>query len=261
MDYIKLQQEVKRKDAIDFQKVCDLVSEIEQNHIEEIYKDTNNIKQDTNNLMNIMERGHKVQKALIGLARSLSSQKRVWGIFEGDPGVKKLQRSVEKCVLDRFEDKLKNNEEDIWKDKTVQYGELKDLSRAGILLRNMNAVYHALDKLRESEYFLGKKVKIVRIKNRFGLKHSGLGYRDILINLILPDIDPTFIAELQLHHRSFHEIRSRGSGHANYKAARFLLDFVVLMTDPNNVNKTKFKNESTARDEIQQLIHELIDMS
>ena len=38
IDYIELQKEVKRRDAIDFKKVCDLVNDITENYIEDKYK-------------------------------------------------------------------------------------------------------------------------------------------------------------------------------------------------------------------------------
>jgi len=149
-----------------------------------------------------------------------------------------------------------------WKQNSnekLDFRTLKDLSRGGVLLRNMSAIYYALLKLKDSEQFFGIKVKIVRIKNRFGFPKSDLGYRDILINLILPDYDPYFIAELQLHHRSFHDLRSRGSGHTNYQAARFLLDFVLMVAPYTNDNL--LNNKSPPRDEMRELVEQLINMS
>ena len=47
-----------------------------------------------------------------------------------------------------------------------------------------------------------------------------------MLNIIL-----TRCFKLQLHHEKFHEVRSRGQGHHNYKASRFLVDFVLIKAE------------------------------
>jgi len=186
--------------------------------------------------LNLYERSTKVQAALVKLARIVADNTLINGVFEGDPGIKKVGRCSEKMVLKAFETlgcKLASEESQ----KKLTYMTLKDLSRVGILVRDLNNIYWALNKLSDAEKWFKTKVKIVRIKNRFADKQSDLGYRDILLNVVFPDIDPDYIAEFQIHHSKFHEIRAEGSGHQNYTAARFLIDFVMLVS--KNTEKDK----------------------
>jgi len=186
--------------------------------------------------LNIYERSPKVQAALVKLAHVVAENMLINGVFEGDPGMKKLGRCCEKTVLKTFETiscKLPTEESQ----KTLNYMALKDVSRVGILVRDLNNIYWALNKLSDAEKWFKTKVKIVRIKNRFADEHSEMGYRDILLNVVFPDIDPDYIAEFQIHHSKFHEIRAEGSGHQNYTAARFLIDFVMLVS--KNTEKDK----------------------
>lgn len=97
----------------------------------------------------------------------------------------------------------------------------------------------ALDEIRQKQ--LRGELEVVRAKNRFADRDSELGYRDILLNIRF--LDPAtgearfdgHIAELQLHHEKFQEVRSKGGGHANYGATRFLIDFLKIRKEEDDL--------------------------
>merc|ERR1712176_1286953 len=177
------------------------------------------IKQPNGDLIGLMLDAHAANVELQKLAIEISSDPVVSGMCEGNPGIKKMKRAVEKSLL-----------------KNLDFSFLKDLSRAGITCRDLKAIYAALQKLLTVHK---REVEIVRMKNRF-IPESELGYRDILLNLrFIESIDKEgnikykyngHIVELQLHHEKFQNVRKKGKGHANYSATRFMIDFIKIST-------------------------------
>ena len=193
------------------------------------------IKQANGNLIELMLDAHAANIELQKLAIDISSDPVVSGMYEGNPGIKKMKRAVEKSLLKNLE-RTSAYDDEFSFEKQLDFSFLKDLSRAGITCRDLKAIYGALQKLLT---VYKRQVEIVRIKNRF-VPESELGYRDILLNLrFIESISEKneikykyngHIVELQLHHEKFQNVRKKGKGHANYSATRFMIDFIKIST-------------------------------
>eukprot|EP01084_Bolivina_argentea_P113823 202781_1 len=181
------------------------------------------IKQKNGDLIQLLSDANRCNDELQTLANELAADAAVSGMYEGNPGIKKMTRSVEKALL-------KCMEFGIEYDSGLDFAFLKDLARAGVTCRDCMKIAAALGKLVKN-----KGIQVLRIKNRF-VPQSELGYRDILVNLRFVDEKSGefkyngHIAELQLHHEKIQAVRKKGKGHANYSASRFLMDFIRITT-------------------------------
>jgi len=109
-------------------------------------------------------------------------------------------------------------------DNCGDYLLLCDIDRNSIEFDDLSAMMAGVDEIWRLDE--DAKLEIVRVKLRlsteFNARANSGGYRDILMNYRVPGSPyPAHISELQLHLRSFLDIKSCG-GHATYKIARQL---------------------------------------
>ncbi|ETO17352.1 hypothetical protein RFI_19972, partial [Reticulomyxa filosa] len=213
----------------------------------------NNLKQNENDIYKLLQCAYLAHQKLHTIVRFVAKNYRVRGQYEGDPGVKHVQRIIEKGLLEyighcdkkRYSDSSATsyNIDNLFAPENVKidYASVKDYARAGITCQGVQQMIEALRLIEKNP-----DIEIVRIKNRFDSSHKG-GYKDILINIRFLDRrqqssrrkkssleeDKHFkyrygghICELQLHHEKYQIIRSEMKGHDNYTASRFMIDFV-----------------------------------
>jgi len=191
----------------------DAKSEAEAENEDEDYVILSAEKQQHPNLIELMGYAKDAHAAVQALSVRLAEA--VHGHSEGDPGIKKPKRCVEKmCTrqIQRIEadvDATNEVEPDDW---TLTYDVLKDVARAGVSLPDMHAIRDALFKLQQwqtGEYGEQRIIEITRVKNRFDPEYEGIfGYRDLLINLRF--LNPEFLRKRQWR-RIFEDWRACGS--------------------------------------------------
>jgi ppGpp synthetase/RelA/SpoT-type nucleotidyltranferase len=145
------------------------------------------IRQSVNNLDELYKQAEEADKGLRAFTTNMAKQTHGEAVLVS---LKSRTRAEEKAVADYDGDAAR----------------VLDISRATIIFDTLDDLYTALAKIDGSP-----NVKIVRIKDRFS--NPGIdGYRDILLNLKMPD---GFITELQLQLRQIFSAVKNG-GHKIY---------------------------------------------
>ncbi|ETO36721.1 hypothetical protein RFI_00339, partial [Reticulomyxa filosa] len=196
------------------------------------------LKQNETDIYLLLKCAYSAHQRLHKNVRFIAKNYRVRGQYEGDPGVKHVQRIVEKGLLEyigeydkkRYSDPT-HKVDNLFSPSNVKidYASVKDYARAGITCQGIQQIIEALRLVEKNS-----GIEIIRIKNRFDSPNKG-GYKDILINIRFLDRRKKdksshryggHVCELQLHHEKYQIIRSEMNGHDNYSASRFMIDFV-----------------------------------
>ncbi|ETO27900.1 hypothetical protein RFI_09234, partial [Reticulomyxa filosa] len=203
------------------------------------------LKQKDEDIYLLLRSAYLAHKKLQQAIRWIAKNYRVRGQYEGDPGVKHVQRIIEKGLLEYIGewDKKRYSQTPEKKDDLfasgkvfIDYASIKDYARAGVTCQGIQQIIEALRIIEKNPH-----IEILRIKNRFNSPYKG-GYKDVLINIRFLEQDKNMketkatpgdpyrfrghICEIQLHHEKYQIIRSEMKGHDNYAASRFMIDFV-----------------------------------